>query len=283
MTAAQPVPQAANDALLGINFLLLGPSGTGKTTSLKTLLKVRDKYGVEPFFIFTEPRFDVLGKDFLDQVHWRYVPPAKVSWQVLVDLGKQINVMSNDALQKMQGVHNADCTQFLEILSLCNNFVDQRGEAFGDVATWGTNRILTIDGFTGLSKMSRQLAVGFKPTLSQPDWGVAMNNLAVFLDTITTSTRCHFILIGHVERETDEVTGGTKTMVSTLGRKLAPTVPVNFGDVVLAVREGAEFTWNTSDSRTDLKPGNLKIAAKLPADFVPAFDAWTSRGGIFTN
>lgn len=283
MTAAQPVPQAANDALLGINFLLLGPSGTGKTTSLKTLLKVRDKYGVEPFFIFTEPRFDVLGKDFLDQVHWRYIPPAKVSWRVLVDLGKQINVMSNDALQKMQGVHNADCTQFLEILSLCNNFVDQRGEAFGDVATWGTNRVLTIDGFTGLSKMSRQLAVGFKPTLSQPDWGVAMNNLAVFLDTITTSTRCHFILIGHVERETDEVTGGTKTMVSTLGRKLAPTVPVNFGDVVLAVRDGAKFTWNTSDSRTDLKPGNLKIAAELPADFVPAFDAWTSRGGIFTN
>lgn len=283
MTAAQPIPQAASDALLGINFLLIGPSGTGKTTSLKTLLKVRDKYGVEPFFIFTEPRFDVLGKAFLDQVHWRYIPPAKVGWSVLMNLGKQINSFTNDALQKMQGVNASDCTQFLEVLSLCNNFIDQHGQAFGDVANWGTNRVLVIDGFTGLSKMSRQLAVGFKPTLSQPDWGVAMNNLSVFVDTITTSTRCHFVLLGHVERETDEVTGGTKTMVSTLGRKLAPTIPVNFGDVVLSVREGAKFTWNTADSRTDLKPGNLPIAADLPADFIPVFDAWTARGGIFTN
>lgn len=283
MTAPVPALAPSSDALLGINFLLMGPSGTGKTTSLKTLLKVRDKYGVDPFFIFTEPRYDVLGKAFLDQVHWRYVPPAKVGWATLTNLAKQINALSNDALQKMQGVGASECLQFIEILSLCNNFIDQRGDAFGDVATWGTNRILTIDGFTGLSKMSRQLAVGFKPTLSQPDWGTAMQNLSVFLDTITTATRCHFILIGHVERETDEVTGGVKTMISTLGRKLAPTVPVNFGDVVLAVRENTEFTWNTADSRTDLKPGNLPIGAKLPADFLPVFDAWAARGGTFTN
>src|SRR3990172_6743451 len=111
-------PQAVSDALMGINFLLIGRSGVGKTTSLKTLLKVRDKYGVELFFVFTEPRFDVLGKDFLDQVHWRYIPPATVGWSALLNLGKQINVLSNDAMQKIQGVNAAQCTQYLDVIGI---------------------------------------------------------------------------------------------------------------------------------------------------------------------
>lgn len=280
-TAAATIPHG--NELLGINLLLIGRSGAGKTSSLKTLLKVRDKYGLEIFAVFTEPRFDVLGKDFLDQIHWRYIPPARVGWQVLENLGKQINTMSNDALQKMRGINAESCTQYLEVIGLMNNFVDQDGKSFGDVARWGTNRALILDGFTGISKMSRQLAVGFKPTLSQPDWGTAMQNISVFVDTMTMSTRCHFIMIGHVESEMDELTGGTKNMVSTLGRKLSPTIPINFGDVILAEREGSSFHWNTSDSRTDLKPGNLPISNKLPADFLPVFDAWVARGGKFED
>ena len=47
----------ARSPLPGPNILLIGASGVGKTTSIKTLIAK----GITPFCLFTEPGFEVLG------------------------------------------------------------------------------------------------------------------------------------------------------------------------------------------------------------------------------
>lgn len=268
-----------NQSILGVNVLNIGPAGTGKTTALKTLVKIP---GLEIFAIFTEPRYDVLGGEFLDKIHWKYLPPTQTSWLTSIMVAKQVNVLSNDALQKVQNIEGASHRQYIDMLEQCNDFKDQHGKSWGDISTWSTNRVLIIDGLTGISKAARGLGVGGKAILSQPDWGKCMFMVGNFVDALTCNTKCHFILIGHIEREVDEINGGFKNMVSTLGRKLAPMIPVNFGDVILSIKEGKDFWWDTIEAHTDLKNANLPLAAKQVPDYSVLLNNWIAKGGILT-
>ena len=83
-----------------------------------------------------------------------------------------------------------------------------------------------------------------------------------------------------MERETDQILGGVKITVSTLGKAIAPIIPPMFSDVILTVREGTSWTWDTGNSQADVKARNLPFAAKLPANFGPIVEKWKSRGGI---
>jgi hypothetical protein len=100
------------------------------------------------------------------------------------------------------------------------------------------------------------------------------------VDTLVTGTFCHFVLVTHIEREIDELSGASRTMVSTMGRKLAPMIPPNFGDVVLAKKEGTEFSWSTAESGVDLKGAFLPISGKLSPSFQPLLSKWKSQGGV---
>jgi hypothetical protein len=88
---------------------------------------------------------------------------------------------------------------------------------------------------------------------------------------------CHFVLIAHVERETDQVLGGVKLMVSTLGRALPPKIPILFSDVILAVRNGTKWNWDTANAQADLKTRNLPVRSDNPPDFASIMAKWSSR------
>lgn len=247
------------------NTLLLGPSGTGKTYSIRTLLDA----GLEVFVIATEPGIEsVLGDTDPTRLHWHYVKPQASTWDTLMAIGERINRLSFETLAKSVDPNRSAYTQWLEVLNQCANFIDDRtGEEFGDVTLWDESRALVVDSLTGLNVMAMDLVVGSRPVKGMQDWQIAQNNLEKFLQTLVTATRCHFVLTGHIEREVDEVLGGVKLMASTLGRKLAPKIPVFFDDVVLAEREGDKFFWSTSAAGADLKARNLPISAKLPPTF----------------
>lgn len=268
-----PIAQALRSPLPGSRTLLMGPTGVGKTYAIRTLANA----GLETFVLFTEPGMETISDD--SRIRWRYIPPATSPWSDLIQSAKLINTMSNEALQKLTGISQSGFAQFIDILHQCNDFkVGDR--SYGDISRWSTGRALVLDGLTGLSKQSRQLAVGSKPIMTQPDWGVSMDNLEKFIDKLTQDLWCHFVLIAHVEPERDELTGAIKNMPSTLGRKLAPKLPVNFGDVVLAYREGDKFYWSTADARTDLKARLLPVNGKLNPDFVAIIEAWKKKGGL---
>ena len=164
------------------------------------------------------------------------------------------------------------------MLSSLNNFVDDRtGQSYGDVSTWGTDRVLVIDGLSGMATAYMDNVVGGRPAIGLQDWLVAQRELTKVLRMICDWCRCHFVLIGHVERETDPVSGATKIMVSSLGKSLSPKIPAIFSDVILTVREGSKWYWDTSSSLADLKTRNLPIATNIKPDFRPILEKWKSR------
>lgn len=263
-------------SLPGVNVMLMGPSGTGKTYSIRTWLEA----GVTPFCIFTEPGFEVLGDVPETKLHWHYIPPATADWGSMIDSAEKINQLSFESLTKLSDINKRKHSQFIEVLRCLSNFTCQRtGEQFGPVDSWGTDRVLVVDSLSGLNIMAMNLVVGSKPVKSMSDWGVAQDNLERLVQKLCMDTRCHFVLIAHSERETDEVLGGSKIMASTLGKKLAPKLPRFFSDVIFAVKEGSKFSWSTAALGADLKARNLPIADGLAPDFNPIVASWAARGG----
>ncbi len=252
------------------NILLLGPIGTGKTTSLRTIIENTEK---ELFIVATEPGIHtILGDLPEDRCHWHYIPQAKTDWDVLQKNARLINSLTMGQLQELKGMNRSEYGQFIEVLDTFADFhCDRCGGEYGMIDDWGEDRVLAVDGLTGLSIMSMDLTVGAKPIKTQPEWGVAMDNLERLIGKLTGDTRCNFVLISHMAREKNEVTGGTIRTVDTLGNKLAPKIPKPFDEVIEALRSGDKFFWSTVGSDVDLKSRVLPLSGELPPDFSQIF------------
>jgi hypothetical protein len=276
--------QAADNLdLAGVNVVLMGPAGTGKTHAIGTLVDA----GVEVFYLALEPGLESLLGYYRDRkleipanLHWHAVAAPKASFLDMVDSAQKINTLSLDALAKMADPKRSNHNQFISILHALNDFPDDRtGKKFGPVNEWKPSRALVIDGLAGLGRASMSLVVGGKPVKSQSDWGIAQDQVEKLLRMLCDNCDCHFILLAHVERETDAVLGGVKLMVSTLGAKLAPKIPAMFSDVILAVRQGTKFLWDTGNTQADLKTRNLPIKSDIEPTFKQIIEKWKARGG----
>lgn len=264
-------------SLPGFKTLLVGASGTGKTHSIRSLVNA----GLEVFVLFTEPGMEVLGDIPSDKLHWKYIPPAAPDWADMIDSATKINTLSFESLAKLSDIKKSKYTEFIQVLQCLQNFTDERtGQSFGSVDSWSTNRVLVLDSMSGLSIAAMNLVTGSKPCKSMADWGVAQDNLGRLVDKLTSALNCHFVLTAHLERETDEVTGGVQLMASTLGKKLAPKLPRFFSDVVHCVRDGTQFRWSTASMNVDLKARNLPISDKLSPDFGQILTNWKKQGGV---
>ena len=80
-----------------------------------------------------------------------------------------------------------------------------------------------------------------------------------------------------VEREVDQVLGGLKLTVSTLGKALAPKIPAMFSDVILTERNGDKWAWNVASSTADVKTRNLPLRSDLSPSFAQILDKWIAR------
>ncbi len=285
-TALTTGQQGVDSLLPGVNCLIEGPTGTGKTHSLGTIADS----GVELFALFTESGLETLlgywtdrGLPIPGNVHWHAINRAAGSFDTMAQSAESINRLDLSSLAKMIDPNRTKHNQFVELLKSLADFPDDRtGQKFGAVDSWGPDKCLAMDSLSGLNPMAMSLVVGGKPVKSQGDWGLAMDQIEKIIRQLTDGCKCHFILTAHVERETDQVFGGVKVTVSTLGNKLAPKIPPMFSDVILAVREATKFSWSTANALADLKARNLPIADGIPQDFKQIFAKWQSRGGRFT-
>ena len=282
-TPATPAAETSKSILPGVNVLLMGPAGTGKTYSLGTLVDS----GLEVFYLGLEPGLESLLAYYTDRglpippnLHWHQLQAPAASFLDLMDSAKKINTMSLETLAKMVDPNKSKHNQFVSLLEKLNNFTcDRTGESFGSVLEWTPSRVLVIDGMAGLARAAMSLVVGGKAVKNQSDWGIAQDQVEKITRMLADNCRCHFVLIAHVERETDAILGGVKLMVSTLGKALAPKLPPMFSDVILTVREGSKFMWDTGSAIADVKTRNLPIQSGLPADFGKIISKWKSRGG----
>ena len=257
--------------LPGVNEMLCGTSGSGKTHAIRTLVEA----GLEVFVLFTEPGMEVLADIPKEKLHWHYIAPASPDFEDMISSATKINTMSFEAITKLPDINKRKYDEFIQVLVTLSNFKDDRtGASFGPVDSWDSSRVLVVDSLTGLSLMAMNLVTGSKPVKSLADWGVAIDNLERLITKLCVDTKCHFVLISHLERETDEVTGGTSLMASTLGRKLASKLPRYFSDVIHVVRKADKFVWSTVTSNVDLKARNISLADNLPPSFVPIIANW---------
>ena len=262
--------------LPGSKIILMGESGSGKTYSIRTLLKA----GIRPMVLFTEPGMETLSDIPKDKWSYAYIKPSTDGWENLISSATKVNTLNFDTLSKMGDVNRSKHTQFIDVLNICKSFVDHEGKDWGPVQDWGTDRCLVIDSLSGLSDMIMQLVVGSKPVRQLQDWMIAQNTLEAFVNKCVTDLNCWFVLITHVEREKDEISGGMNIMVSTLGRKLAPKLPKYFSDAILAHRIGKDFYWSTAESNAAVKSRNLPISDKLQPDFSLLVKEWEKKGGV---
>lgn len=269
--------------LNGVNVMLMGPAGTGKTYSLGTLVDS----GLEVFYVPLENGLESLlgywadkGKEIPENLHWSETITSTSSLVDLLDSAKKANTLTLESLAKINDPNRNKYNQFLQLLETLNSFKDARtGTNYGAVNEWGTDRVVVLDGMTGVSRAALSMVVGGKPVKSMSDWGIAQTYVENLLSLLCDGCKCHFVLIAHVERETDQVLGGIKLMASTLGKALAPKIPSMFSDVILAVREGSSFVWSTASPIADCKTRNLPLAEKLPPNFGEIVKKWKSRNG----
>lgn len=262
--------------------LLMGPPGCGKTTVLVTLALA----GIDVFVVITEPNgveslLDAWEKHKapIEKLHWATVSPTAAGWKAMQEMGRMINAMSYKDLSEMkQGIGKSEMKQFPQLLSLFENFKCERdGKEYGDVTTWDASRALVVDSLSGLNLIVMQHTVGFKPSPHQGEWGIAMNSLEMLLLKLTADCRCFFVLTAHVDKEPNELTGGTTIYASALGRKLAPKIPRFFSEVILARRAADKFLWSTASNEADLKNRALPIGSELTPSFKPIVEAYARR------
>lgn len=268
----------ADSPLPGPNILLMGDAGTGKTRSIATLVDS----GVEVFYLSLEQGIESLFRYWTDQgkpipanLHWHKIQPPKASFKELAESALKVNTLSYESLGKMVDTNRHLHNLFIKVNEAFFNFPDDRtGTKFGDVSTWGPDRAIVVDGLTGLSRAAMSLTVGGKPIKNPGDYGIAQGQLEGFLRLICDHCRCWFILLAHVEKEIDQVIGGTKITVATIGKALPPLIPPMFSDVVYAVREGTKWTWNTAGTGVVTKARYLPWAEGIDPNFKTVFDRW---------
>lgn len=270
----------------GVNVLIEGPTGTGKTWSLGTLADaglILHYFNFEAGGESLRGYWTDRGKEVPLGVHFHTVAAAKASWLEMADAAHSVNTLSYELLKKVIDPNRSKYDQFEQFLRNFAKPTDDAGEIFPSVDSWGTDRVIAIDGLTGLGVSAMAAVIGGKVDRDQKDWGLAQNLVEGTIRRLCDACRCHFVLLAHIEREADPLSGSSKITVSTLGAKLAPKIPAMFSDVALAQRLKAEFTWNTADPQADLKARNLPIAEKIPQDFKTILDKWKSRGGVVTS
>lgn len=267
--------------LNGTNTLLMGPSGTGKTWVLGTMAEA----GIELFYLGLENGLESFlgywrdrGAPIPPNVHWAQMPMREVGFTQMISNAEKINQLSMSALCKLQDPDRMKYNDYIRLLTLLNDFIDARtGKSYGSVASWGPDRCIAIDGLTGIGRCAMSLVVGGKPVRDKPDYGIAQDQIESLLYMLCDNCPCHFILDAHVDRQVDEINGGLKLMVSSVGKALAPKLPSMFSDVILTVRAGDQWSWDTSNSNADLKIRNLPVKAGIPPDFRTIIAKWRNR------
>jgi hypothetical protein len=287
MNTALPVV-IPNLSLPAPKIILMGAPGTGKTWSIHTLLAA----GIEVFMIATEANATDSVLDAckranipVDRFHWKYCLPAAASWDSLFKMADVSNKLAYEDLAKLKtGVDRAQTAQFGGLIKTFADFrCDHCGKSFGDCAQWDGSRALVLDSLSGVNLLSRYNHVGFKPTMHEGEWGVIMSNEETLINSLCNGLRCWFILMAHIEREPDQITGGTRITVSALGKKLAPKLGNFFSEVVLDTKNKDKFTWSTSETGTDVKNRALPISDALNPTFAPIVAVYKQRQSQTTD
>lgn len=262
----------------------MGAEGTGKTDAIRTLIEA----GLNVFVVFSEPGMEVLldpsrGRKVYkcsDGLHWRYIPVAQPSFKDLMEGADLMNRFSFEALANQAPTKRDKFRAYYEVMATMENMRCERcNENFGaaDHIQPYDKWAIVNDSLTSISKAALYLHIGTKPGVHKGEYGICMYNIERYIDKFVGDIPSMGVMLGHLDKEPNELTGGLENMVATLGQKLAPKIPRPFSDVILAKRDGDKFSWSTTESNHRLKTRNLAFSNKIDPSFVPLVEKWHQR------
>jgi len=283
MTTFDPV----SSPLPGPNILLEGEGGVGKNFCLGTLVDS----GLEVFCLQIESGLESLLGYWTDvrpdnpkprpipaNLHWHKIAAPKLSFKDFADQALRVNTLALDTLAKAPDPNRHMHNLWENVSRALFDFPDDRtGVKYGPVDEWKPNRVLVIDGMTGLCKAAMSCICGSRPVWNPGDYQVGQKQVEGLLRLICDHTTCWFVLIAHIEKEIDQLNGGQTIGVSAIGAKLAPLIPPMFSDVILCTREGTRWSWNTAKTGVATKARNLPWADGLKPDFGLIYKTWATR------
>ena len=271
-------------------ILDLGAPGSGKTTALVTVLGDPD---FKLIYLATDPNGEQALKHALDKVYhvkdWqgrvfvKTISPGTGTIQGLKNLADIIGNSTYQDLCKKSRVAGEDFRQYNRLIAAMEDFTcDWSGTKLGHLAALPYGYVLGFDGLTGLSSMCRDLVIGAKPALHEGEWGVAMNMVERTIAILMTLPM-PVIVLAHIEREVDLITGETKIMASTLGKKLAPKLAgMGFGEIILSRKEGDKYFWSNTTPGVDTKKVILQAGNDIYPSYAPFFEYWKLAKGDTT-
>lgn len=281
-----PTPALPPQQVKPPTCLLMGPPSTGKSDSLTTWLDT----GLDVFLLITEPNgLDTVleachrRKVSTEKLHWHYVTPAPVGLDALELMAKRVADMSYEDLSRIKtGIGKESTRQFIDLLHVLANFIDEKdGQSYGSVFNFEDDKVLCVDSLSGINQMAMDLTIGFKPTASEGEWGVAMNVELKLIQKLCGDLRCFFVLTAHVEKEPNEISGANAITSAALGKKNAGKIARSFSEIILTKRlkDGKTFKWSTweTTSIVDLKNRALPISDAIEPNFKLVYDAHVRR------
>lgn len=267
-------------------ILLMGGAGTGKTTAIGTLVDWVSENIPDGrvFALFTENGLETLIKYFTDRnkpipacLHWHVVKTSTAGLLSLQAAAELVGKSTYESLAKSVDSRRARNNVFARIITILGDFQDQRtGKNFGAAdVDWTEKDFLAVDGLTELSHCAMKMQIGTKPTANLPDYMIAQVNLMNLLRLLVNGTRCGLLMTAHPVREKDELTGAVKLMPRTIGSAIASELAPLFSEVILTVRDGDKWFWDTQNSSADLKTRYLPISSKLSPDVTQILNGWS--------
>lgn len=242
-------PRPAGDRP-SIRMLLLGHTGSGKTGSLCSLAAA----GYNVRILDIDNGTQVI-EDFMTNEKSIYLKPQPGLWDAeqAASAPSRISYVTVTEKYKLQGVRaipRGDAWQ--RMMTQLNDWKD--GEArFGNIATWGPQDILVIDGLSRAfeAALNFQLALNGR-LLKGPQVGTSGDNdythtyksVSDWLDMMKSDEiKCHIILVCHIrfidenrDRETKETS--RKGFPQTVGQRMAPQIGQYFNHTLRAKSVG---------------------------------------------
>ncbi len=276
------------NTLAGPKIITEGPTGTGKTFALGTLVDWAQENNAKVHVLFTENGLESLlgywrdrGLPVPECLAWHVVPVAAMDLSALIRAARDAGSMNYEGLTKQIDPDRARNNPWEKFLTILTDVPDDRTNTKrGNIGTWGTDQILVVDSMSEAANLCFKMQVGKKPVASQPDYQVAQQNFLNWLRWMTQSLRCTFVITAHVQRQTNELTGITQIMTKVIGRALSDEVPQLFSEVIYTKREGTNWAWDTAATNVDTKTRYLPISQKLEPNYAQIMRKWLERGKV---
>jgi len=280
-----------NETLSGPKILLQGDSGSGKTYAFGTIVDwaAAQTPPRECFVLFTENGLETLLGYWRDKgaavpanLHWHVVPTAALDLKALTAAAKNVGLLTYESLSKITDADRGQNNPAFKILTALADFPDDRtGKKFGNIGTWGADKIFGIDSLSELANCYEKMVIGNKPVMAQNEYGVAQNNLLNFLRYLTgTGTPFTLVMTAHLQKQVNEITGGVTLMTKAIGKAISDDIPKLFSEVLFCYREGTGWFWDTSAPNVVTKTRYLPIKSKITPDLGVIMDKWLRRGAI---